>query len=109
MRVKLATDSVRVHSAPDVVVGPMTVNPGHIDAATGLVDQGVVSSSDLALNAHDLELFKNPSGPAKRIWGAVELIVAGTGGTAVAVRASDYVEISALAHLEFNVDTSKSD
>jgi hypothetical protein len=109
MRVKLATDSTRVHSAPDVVVGPFTVAAGAINAATGLVDASVTSVSDLGLTPADLELFKNPSGPAKRIWGGVELVVAGTGGEAVAVRPSDFVEISALAHLEVNVDLAKND
>jgi len=104
MRVNLATDSTRVSSAPDVVVGPFTVQPGQIDGATGLVSGGDRLHEHARPDATDLDIFKNQGTAPKPIWGGVELVVAGTGGQTVSVRAGDYVDISALAHLGVTVD-----
>lgn len=96
---KMAEDSASVVTSPQVVVGPLTIGAGSVNVATGLVDEVSVTSSELALTSEDLDIFKLNGAPGKQVYGGVEIHLHGTAGQAVGVRASDYLEISVLAHL----------
>lgn len=101
---KMAEDSASVATAPLVEVGPLAIAAGGVDAGSGLVEQASETNSELVLSAEDLEIFKLNGAPGKQVYGGVEIHLLGTGGQSVGVRASDYLDISVLAHLRAETD-----
>jgi len=85
----VATDSTRVYSAPDLILGPVPVAPGTTDAA-GLVVAPVESVSELPLTAADLQLFD-----AATLYIGQTVHLDGTAGQTVQVVTPDYLDLVA--------------
>jgi hypothetical protein len=99
----LARKESAVFAAPDLVVGPIRLAAPTIDPAAGRVVLAAPSTVEIALTEEQLQLFqKSP------LHLGVLFDLPGTGGSLVRVFASDYIDVQALAEIDFTVDGRKS-
>jgi hypothetical protein len=86
---RVASDSARVFSAPDLVLGPVAVLAGILGPG-GVVIDTASSTADLPLTAADLDLFRS-----SRLYFAVDFHLDGSGGKTVLLTAADYIDLAA--------------
>ena len=87
------------HLNPELeFVKQINIQPAPTDPQTGFVSQPLVNEITLSLNHDEIRLFKKPP---LRV--GYRIRIAGTGGT-VALRSSDFIEVSGLASVITNIN-----
>jgi len=89
---------------PLLVVGPVTVDAGDVDAATGLVVRPRMNEPNIPLTEKQLRTFATSP-----LFGAVRIDFPGTNGRQVRMVRSDYIDIKAVATVNFTVDPETID
>lgn len=89
---------------PVLVVGPVTVNAATVDAGSGLVTNSRLSENEISLNETQLKIFDTAP-----LYSAVVVDFPGTSGQVVRIIRSDYMDIKAVARVNFTVDPDSKD
>ena len=100
---RLATDTTRLYTEPEVLLGPVNLESGITDS-DGKVKQARLSDTKLELDDQQMQIFKNPNGEDKHVFMATEIIVRGTNGQSVMVYDSDFVQVQALAKVMMKIE-----
>jgi hypothetical protein len=98
LMMRMATDSTKLHSAPEVVVGPLDVDPGEVNAE-GQVTGAPVQDNTLEITSDMIHIFQNKTDIPKPVFIVSDLTLKDSGGNEVQVYASDFVQIEALITL----------
>lgn len=85
----VATDSLNVYSAPDLVLGPVAVSPGTTDSF-GLVSEAVETFDEVSLTQTDLQLFDST-----QLYIGQYIHFDGTAGDTVQFVSADYLDLVA--------------
>ncbi len=93
-----------VFTNPVLVIGPVTVNAGVIDAGSGLVSSAVLSENKISLTEPELKIFDTTP-----LYAGVLVDFPGTNGQVVRIVRSDYMDIKAVATVKFTVDSESTD
>jgi len=93
-----------VFTNPVLVVGPVTVDAGEVDTASGLVINALLSENKISLTEPELKVFDTTP-----LYAGVLVDFPGTNGQVVRIVRSDYMNIKALATVNFTVDPESTD
>ena len=91
---------------PEVTIGPASTNPGIFDN-TGRVIAPDTTEGIVTLSEEQLDIFRNPDGEqSKFIYLGYGVVISGTGGEAVKIYQSDYLEhrLSATLRIKLTED-----
>jgi hypothetical protein len=89
-----ATDSAGLYTDPELLVGPISVQPAETDS-TGLVTSPVTMEYVIELTKEQLEFFQNSP-----FYTGGEITFMGTGGQKVRLLSTDYIRINSRLELE---------
>jgi len=95
---RLAQKRANVFAAPDLSLGPFGILAPDIDPTTGRVIQAKANAVEISLDEKQLELFQKAP-----LYTGVLIHFPGTNGQFVRVVADDYVDIQAVAEINFVV------
>ncbi|HOH06844.1 MAG TPA: hypothetical protein PLF89_04920 [bacterium] len=93
-----ATDSSRLFTSPDLVVGPVTLEAAAVDAS-GRAAAPALEKSTLTLSAEELRLFQNGGGVVKNLYFSHRVRIAGSGSRSLRLHLADYLRVQALLRL----------
>ncbi len=93
-----ATDSSRLFTRPDLVVGPVTLEAAAVDAS-GRAAAPAFGKSTLSLSTEELALFQNQGGATKKLYFSHRVHIAGSGGRSLRLHLADYLRVQALLRL----------
>jgi hypothetical protein len=102
----LSEDSASVYANPEVTIGPASMNPGIFDN-TGRVITPDTTVGTVPLSRDQLDIFRNPNkNESKFIYLGYAVVIGGTGGEAVKIYQSDYLEhkLSATLRIKLKQD-----
>ncbi|MGB5136989.1 MAG: hypothetical protein WBP29_00505, partial [Candidatus Zixiibacteriota bacterium] len=97
MQVYIGTDSASLFTAPLTIIGPVTFAAATTDA-NGMVNQEIVSRSEVTLTSDQLDVFEN-----SRLFVAPVIELAGSNGQTVRIRAADYFTINGIIEITARV------
>jgi len=97
LKIYISETLARLHTNPDIVMGPITIQPGKLDNY-GSVFQEILTEAHVDLSAEDLNIFKNNGTSPKNLFIAPEITLDET-KEAVIINADDYIKISSYARL----------
>jgi hypothetical protein len=100
---RMATDSSRLYTNPEVILGPISLDAGVLDA-NGKVTTSRSNEMSLAMTAEDIEIFKNSGSEEKHVFISTDVILNSTNGVAVLIYESDFVYVQALVNAVLNVN-----
>jgi len=93
-----------VYSSPSLVIGPIRVEAAPVENASGRVRESRLSEVALALSEQQLRVFSTAP-----LFAGVLIDFPGTNGQVVRVVRSDYLDIKAVASVNFTVDPESID
>ncbi len=93
-----------VYSSPSMVIGPINVEAAPVENTSGRVRESRLSEVSLALSEQQLRVFSTAP-----LFAGVLIDFPGTNGQMVRVVRSDYLDIKAVASLNFTVDPESND
>ncbi|MCC6962990.1 MAG: hypothetical protein IT585_07040 [candidate division Zixibacteria bacterium] len=97
IEIHIAANPDDVLAQPQVVIGPLEFTMAPVDG-NGLVTQALSSDNDIELTQEDLGVFAN-----RTLYVAPVLVIAGTNGQVVRIRANDYLTISGTLEIQARV------
>jgi hypothetical protein len=97
-----ATDSSRIFSRPDLMLGPVALAAAATDGS-GKATTASISSSRLTVAKGDMALFQNSNAANKILYFSHRIAIKGSGGRGARVYLPDYVRVQALLRLTVNV------
>jgi len=98
----IASKKTSVFTTPDLSIGPFGILAPEVDPATGRVVQAKANTVEVSLTEKQLELFQKAP-----LFTGVLIDFPGTQGQLVRVVADDYVDIQAVAEINFAVSEGK--
>ncbi len=98
VRFYFASDSSRLFTAPDLVLGPVRLAAAAIDGA-GRVTTAATATSRITLNPADVPLFQNAAASTKTLYYSHRVQLAGSEGRSVRLFLDDYLRVKALLQL----------
>jgi hypothetical protein len=93
-----------VFSAPLMIIGPLTVEAPPLESSTGTVKEALSNDIALTLTEPQLEVFATAP-----LFAGVVVDFPGTNGQVVRVVRRDYLDIKAVASVNFTVDPKSND
>ncbi len=100
---RLAEDSTRLFSSPDLILGPVHIEAAPIDP-NGRAEKVRLEKPELNIPEDKVYLFQNQGPGRKNLFIAADILLSAHGDKAIQVYDSDYLHLSALLDLKIDVD-----
>ncbi|MEZ5359131.1 MAG: hypothetical protein R3F48_09910 [Candidatus Zixiibacteriota bacterium] len=96
VEILMSGDSATLYTNPEVVLGPVTVNAGVVNAE-GVVTEATLSETVLTMDSEDIQVLHNDT-----LWIGENLLLHSTDGQTIKMSAADYLRIIGYIDLDVN-------